>query len=80
MDWLRDRYPELYADQEPRRSMAQVDLVLTLGYRTQEHRAGAFFTLAGDTAPDFASRMHPNETLRRSASSPRGTMLRMSEC
>lgn len=65
MEWLRERYPELFAESEPRRSMAQLDLLLVLGYGANEHRAAAFFTLGGDGASAFAARMHRDETVRR---------------
>jgi hypothetical protein len=65
MDWLQERYPELSAQHEPRRSMAQFDLLLALGYGVHEHRAGAFFTLAGPSASQFAARMHRDELLRQ---------------
>jgi hypothetical protein len=65
MDWLRDRYPELFAEHEPRRSMAQFDLLLAIGYGIREVRAAAFFTLASDSATQFAARLHHDTDLRR---------------
>jgi hypothetical protein len=75
MDWLRERYPELFAEQEPRRSMGQFDLLLVLGYGVREHRAAGFFALASDAAPELASRMHHHEPLRRRVATMLGLTL-----
>jgi hypothetical protein len=70
MDWLRERYPELFTKHEPRHSIAQFDLLLVLGYGMREHPAAAFFTLAGDAATQFAARIHRDEVLRRRVAPP----------
>lgn len=64
MDWLRDRYPELFAEGEPRRSMAQFDMLLCIQYGLVDHRALAFFELARDASTEFALRLHRDTRLR----------------
>jgi hypothetical protein len=54
--WLRERYPELNAKGEPRRSMAQFGLVLCLHNALIEHRSLVFF--AGP-APAWRRRLAP---------------------
>jgi hypothetical protein len=63
-DWLRERYPELNAESEPRRSMAQFDLVLCLHNALIDHRSLAFFVLDNEAANDLALRLHGDDGLR----------------
>jgi hypothetical protein len=64
MDWLRERYPELFAEGEPRRSMGQFDMLMCIRCGVIGHRAIAFFHLAGVAAGDFALRLHRDTPLR----------------
>jgi len=64
MDWLGERYPELFAEGEPRRSMGQFDMLVCIRCGLIEHRALAFFDLASDAAAEFALRLHRNARLR----------------
>jgi hypothetical protein len=65
MDWLRERYPEFFADGEPRRGMAQFDVLLCLAYGLGDHRAAAFFTLSSGAATEYAARIHDDPGLKR---------------
>ncbi|MDQ6805621.1 MAG: SIR2 family protein [Actinomycetota bacterium] len=64
MDWLCDRYPELFAEGEPRRSMGQFDMLVCIRCGLIEHRAIAFFSLASDGAAEFSLRLHRDARLR----------------
>lgn len=63
-DWLRERYPELFADREPRASMAMFDVVMCIRYGAMGHRAAAFFALGGEASVDYARRLHGDARLR----------------
>ena len=63
LDWLRERYSELYAQDEPRRSLVIFDLVYCIRLGLADHRAAAFFTL-GTGANAFALRLHRDGHLR----------------
>ena len=75
MDWLRERYPELSAEAEPRRSMAQFDMLVCIRCGHIEHRAAAFFELARDAAAEFALRLHENPHLRERIAAALGMTL-----
>jgi hypothetical protein len=64
MDWFRERYPELFSEDEPRRSMAQFDMLLCIQCGLVDHRALAFFELARDASTEFALRLHRDQRLR----------------
>jgi hypothetical protein len=64
MDWLRKRYAELFSEYEPRRSIAQFDLLVVLGYGVRQHRSAAFFTLASDSAAAFGTRVRRDDLVR----------------
>lgn len=64
MDWLCERYPELFASGEPRRSMGQFDMLLSIWCGTIDHRAVAFFQLGREGATEFAVRLHRDDALR----------------
>lgn len=64
MDWLRERYPELFSENEPRRSMAQFDMLLCIQCGLVDHRAVAFFELARNASTEFALRLHRDQRLR----------------
>jgi len=64
MAWLEERYPELYGDGEPQRSLAQFDFLLCLAYGFAGERAIAWFGLSRGAAEDLALRLHDNPRLR----------------
>jgi SIR2-like domain len=64
IDWLGDRYPELCADGEPRRSMAQFDLLNAIAHGTSGRNSLAWFTLGDGGAQTLARRLHRDATLR----------------
>lgn len=71
-EWLRERYPELQAENEPRRSMAQFDVVNCIWLGTHDHRAAAFYDLGSGGASDFARRYITTRAIG-GASHPRST-------
>jgi hypothetical protein len=75
MDWLRERYPELFADGEPGRSMGQFDMLVCIWCGVIDHRALAFFHLARDAATEFALRMRRDDALRGRIASLMGQSL-----
>jgi hypothetical protein len=64
MDWLGERYPELFGENEPRASMAQFDVILCIHYGVTGQDAIAYFTLGSGASTDFALRMHRSPSLR----------------
>ena len=64
LSWLRERYPELCEEHEPRRGMTQFDLVLCLHNSLIEHRSLALFVLGGEAANEMALRLHGDAGLR----------------
>ena len=44
-DWLRERYPELFADGEPRAGLSQFDVLVCIHHATHDQSAVAFFAL-----------------------------------
>lgn len=62
MDWLRERYPELYEDGEPRLSMGQFDLAYCIYLGHGDRRAIPFFSLS--PAGGWARRLHHDAALR----------------
>jgi hypothetical protein len=75
MDWLRERYPELFAEGEPRCSTGQFDMLVCIRCGLIEHRAIAFFDLASDGAAEFALRLHRDARLRERIASLFGQTL-----
>ncbi len=63
-DWLRERYPELYGDGEPRRSMSTFDVLMCLALGLRDHRAIAFFVLGNQAPEEFALRLYRDPRLR----------------
>ena len=64
MSWLEERYPELYGNDEPLRSMAQFDLLICLRQGLLKQDSVAFFVLGGGAAEEFALRLHNDPALR----------------
>jgi hypothetical protein len=64
MDWLGERYPELLAESEPRRSMAEFDVLLCIQCGFADRQAVAFFELADGASADFALRLRRDARLR----------------
>jgi hypothetical protein len=62
--WLRERYPELLAEGEPRRSMGQFDMFLCIQCGIVGHRSIAFFELARNASAEFALRLYRDSRLR----------------
>jgi hypothetical protein len=62
--WLSERYPELNQDAEPRKSMAQFDLVMCLYLVLNGMRAVAFYSLGSGGAEELARRIHRDLALR----------------
>lgn len=62
MNWLRDRYPELYEEGEPRRSMGHFDLAYCVYMGHASNRVIAFFALAH--VAGWARRVHRDAGLR----------------
>jgi hypothetical protein len=73
--WLEERYPELYAAREPRRSLAQFDLLLCIAYGFMDHRAVSFFVLDCEGAADLALRLHRDVELRTAVARALGVTL-----
>jgi hypothetical protein len=73
--WLQERYPELSVDPEPRRSMAQFDLLICLHLGLIEHRALAYFSLANGAAEELALRLHSDVRLRERVAGVLGVSL-----
>jgi hypothetical protein len=62
LDWLRERYPELYEDGEPRRSMGQFDLAYSIYVGHAGSSVIPFFALA--PVEGWARRVHRDAGLR----------------
>lgn len=62
MDWLRERYPELYEEGEPRLSMGQFDLAYSIFLSHAERRAVGYFQLA--EVGGWARRLHTDARMR----------------
>lgn len=75
MSWLHERYPELFVKQEPRRSMAQFDFVLSLAYGFNEHCAAGFYSLGSGGAEELALRLHNDASLRSRVAAALGLTL-----
>jgi hypothetical protein len=57
-NWLEERYPEVLGEKEPRRSMAQFDMINCIWLGINGHRALAFYDLGSGAASEFARRLH----------------------
>ncbi|HEY4896360.1 MAG TPA: hypothetical protein VII01_09755, partial [Solirubrobacteraceae bacterium] len=73
--WLQKRYPELSVDGEPRRGMAQFDLLICLHLGLIEHRALAYFSLATGATEELALRVHSDVRLRERIAGALGVTL-----
>jgi hypothetical protein len=62
LDWLRDAYPELYEEGEPRRSMGNFDLAYCIYMGNAGNRVIPFFALA--QVEGLARRVHRDAGLR----------------
>lgn len=74
-DWLSERYPEMFEEGEPRASMGQFDFLLCVCLVLNEHRALAFYSLAGDAPVQLAMRMHNDAGYRQRVAGAVGTTL-----
>jgi hypothetical protein len=74
--WLRERYPELYGENEPRRSMAQFDLLLCMNLGLlQAQRLVAYYSLGSGAAEELAFRLHADTRLRERMAAVMGVSL-----
>jgi hypothetical protein len=64
MDWLEERYPELYATDEPGVSLSHFDMLNCIWLGTHNHRAVAFFELSRAGSGEFARLLHVDSRLR----------------
>ncbi len=75
VSWFRERYPELSAPHEPRRSMAQFDLVVGLRDSLVGEHNLAFFVLDSEASNELAMRLHDDATLRGRVAAALGVSL-----
>jgi hypothetical protein len=73
-DWLRERYPELFAEGEPRAGMSQFDVLVCIYHATHDQYAVAFFALDRASIA-FALRAHRDPRLRERLAAVAGLSL-----
>ena len=65
LDWFAERYPEIVGEGEPRRSMAQFDLLCCLRRGAAGEDSLAYFTLDREGPVDIALRLHRDDLTRQ---------------